>query len=64
MSHLVRQNNTVVLNGIGDRENPVAISYSDQERLFGDKALLALRSRPLSTILCPQRFLTIDQKQI
>ena len=64
LSHLYRQYNNVVVNGFGDRETPVCISYSDQERHFGHQAVASLRSRPHSTVICPQRFITSDLKQL
>jgi molecular chaperone DnaK (HSP70) len=64
VSHLNRNVNQVVLDGTGDRETPVCVSYSEQERLFGLKANMRLKSRPLSTVLCPQRFLTEDLRQL
>ena len=34
MSHLNRNVNKVLLDGSGEREAPVCVSYSNQERLF------------------------------
>lgn len=64
LSHLNKNLNNVLLNSIGDRETPVCISYSDQERLFGEKAVTSSKSKPLSTVLSPQRYLTDDKRQL
>ena len=50
-SHLKGQVSNIILNEIGGRETPVCISYSENERLFGEQAVVTTRSRPLATIL-------------